>query len=62
MDIWLTGYISHEEFRRKASQVPVGSRVFQYDETRTKNLGVQVAELHPLGELLERVKDWEAQN
>jgi hypothetical protein len=60
MDIWLTGYITHEEFRRKAKHVPEGSRVFQYSVTRTKNLGVPVAELHPLGELLERVKDWQA--
>jgi hypothetical protein len=60
MDIWLTGYITHEEFRRKAKHVPEGSRVFQYSVTRTKNLGVPVAELHPLGELLERVKNWQA--
>ncbi len=60
MDIWLTGYTTHEEFRRKASHVAVGSRVFQYNLTRTKNLGIPVVELHPLGELLERVKDWEA--
>jgi len=59
MDIWLTGYTTHEEFRRKASHVAVGSRVFQYNLTRTKNLGVPVAELHPLGELLERVKNWQ---
>jgi hypothetical protein len=59
MDIWLTGYISHEEFRRKASHVAPGSHVFQYNVTRTKNLEVPVSELHPLGELLERVKAWE---
>jgi hypothetical protein len=60
MDIWLTGYISHEEFRRKASHVAVGSQVFQYNVTRTKNLGVPVADLQPLGELLERVKGWKS--
>jgi hypothetical protein len=62
MDIWLTGYISHEEFRRKASHVPEGSRVFQYNVTRTKNLGMQVSDLHSLDELLEKVKAWEAQH
>jgi hypothetical protein len=60
MDIWLTGYLSHEEFRHKAKHVPEGSRVFQYNMTRTKNLGVPVEELHPLGDLLEKVKNWEA--
>jgi hypothetical protein len=59
MDIWLTGYLSHEEFRLKASHVAEGSHVFQYNVTRTKNLGVAVKELNPLGELLERVKAWE---
>ena len=59
MDIWLTGYISHEEFRRKAKHVAVGSRVFQYNVTRTKNLGLPVAEMDPLGELLEKVKNWQ---
>ncbi len=59
MDIWLTGYTSHEEFRRKASHVAPGSHVFQYNVIRTKNLGVPVSELHPLGELFERVKAWE---
>jgi len=62
MDIWLTGYISHEEFRHKAKHVPEGSRVFQYNVTRTKNLGVQVTELHPLGDLFENVKSWESQH
>jgi hypothetical protein len=62
MDIWLTGYILHEEFQRKASHVPAGSRVFQYNETRTKNLAVPVTELHSLGELLEKVKTWKAQH
>lgn len=59
MDIWLTGYISHEEFRRKEGHVAVGSRVFQYNVTRTKNLGVPIEELNPLGDLFEKVKAWE---
>lgn len=62
MDIWLTGYISHEEFRRKASHVAEGSRVFQYDKTRTKNLAVPIAELNSLGDLFDKVKAWEVQH
>jgi hypothetical protein len=62
MVIWLTGYISHVDFRHKASFVAEGSRVFQYKETRTKNLAVPVAELNPLGDLFEKVKAWEAQH
>ncbi len=59
MDIWLTGYISHEEFRRKASTIFAGSRVFQYSKTQTKNLSVPIADLRSLNDLLERVKTWE---
>ncbi len=59
MDIWLTGYITHEEFRRKASAIFAGSRVFQYSKTQTKNLSVPVTDLRPLNELFERVRAWE---
>ena len=61
MDILLAGYLTHEEFRRKAHVLPVGSRVFQYDQTRTKNLTVPMAELNPLGPLFEKVRAWEAE-
>ena len=59
MDIWLTGYIVHEEFRRKASPIFAGSRVFQYSKTQTKNMSVPVADLRSLNELFGRVKEWE---
>ncbi len=59
MDIWLTGYMAHEEFRQKASTIFAGSRVFQYSKTQTKNLSVPVADLRPLPELFERVRIWE---
>lgn len=59
MDIWLTGYITHEEFRRKASPIFAGSRVFQYSKTQTKNLSVPMADLRSLSELFERVREWE---
>jgi hypothetical protein len=57
MDILLAGFLRREEFNRKAKPVPEGSRVFQYEKTRTKNLAVPVSELDPLSELFERVKE-----
>ena len=60
MDILLAGYLTHEEFRRKAHVLPAGSRVFQYDQTRTKNLAVPVTELNPLVPLFTRVRAWAA--
>ncbi len=61
METWLTGYITREEFRRKASTIYAGSRVFQYSKTQTKNMAVLVESLRPLRELFERVKAWEEQ-
>jgi len=58
MDIWLTGWLAHEDYRRKAHVLPIGSRTFQYDHTRTKNLSVPVTELKPPGNLFERVCEW----
>jgi hypothetical protein len=60
METWLTGYLTRDEFRRKASVIFAGSRVFQYSKTQTKNLSVPVADLRPLAELFERVKAWDA--
>ena len=59
MDIFLAGWMSRAEFRQRAHSILPGSRVFQYDETRVKNLAVDVRELRPLGALLEKVKEWE---
>lgn len=61
MDIWLTGYMTREEFRRKAITIYAGSRVFQYSKTQTKNYSVPVGDLHPLPELFERVRAWETE-
>ena len=55
-DILLAGYITREEFSRRASFIPMGSRVFQYNHTQVKNLAVPVSELRPLLELFERLK------
>src|SRR5271157_3080686 len=56
IDIFLAGWITREEFRRRASLIREGSRVFQYDQTRTKNLAVPISELKPMSELFERVR------
>jgi hypothetical protein len=55
-DIFLAGYLSREEFTRRASFLREGARVFQYDRTRTKNLAVNVCDLRPVSDLLERVQ------
>jgi hypothetical protein len=61
MNILLAGYLTHEEFRRKAHVLPAGSPTFQYDCTRVKNLAAPLTELKPLGGLLALVKAWEAE-
>jgi len=55
-DILLMGYITRDEFSRRASFIQPGSRVFQYNATQVKNLAVPVSDLKPLSELFERVK------
>jgi hypothetical protein len=54
MDVLLAGYITREEFSRRASFIPTGSHVFQYNQTQVKNLAVPVSDLRPLSELFER--------
>jgi hypothetical protein len=58
MRIYLAGWIGREEFRQKAGLLYEGSRVFQYDRTRVRNLAVSVSELQPLAALLARVGAW----
>ena len=60
MGILLAGYLTREEFNRRASFIQAGARVFQYDRTRTKNLAVPVSELKPLSDLFGRVREWSA--
>jgi hypothetical protein len=59
MDILLAGYISREEFGRRAQLIQPGSRVFQYNQTRAKNLAIPFADLKPLTGLFEQVRVWE---
>jgi hypothetical protein len=61
MDIILTGWLTHEDFRRKAKVLNAGAHTFQVDRTRLKNLLVPVGELNPLGRLLEKVRRWEVE-
>jgi hypothetical protein len=58
MDIYLTGWISHAEFYRRALLIKEGSCVFQYHRTHVKHLAVSIADLKPLTELFERVREW----
>jgi hypothetical protein len=58
MGILLAGWLTREEFNRRAAPIREGARVFQYNRTRAKNLAVPVSDLKPLSELIERVKEW----
>jgi len=58
LNVLLAGYLTREEFNREARAILPGTRVFQYDLTRTKNLAVNVSELKPLADLFERVREW----
>jgi hypothetical protein len=60
MDILLTGWLSHEEYRRKAKVLNAGMRTLQVDRTHVKNLLVPIGELNPLRPLFEHVRAWAA--
>lgn len=53
MDIFLAGYISHEEFSRRANPLLPNSKVFQYEHTRVKNLSLPISNLKPIQQLFE---------
>jgi hypothetical protein len=52
-DICVLGWVTRDEFRRRARLIPEGSSVFQFSRTRTKNLAMDVSDLRPLAALLE---------
>jgi hypothetical protein len=56
MDILLAGYLTRAEFNQHAKPIHPGTRVFQYEKTRTKNLAVAVSELKALSGLFEYAK------
>jgi hypothetical protein len=59
MEILITGWLTHADFRSKASVVNAGSLTFPGERTREKNLMVPVSGLNPLDMLLKKVKIWE---
>jgi hypothetical protein len=59
MDIFMTGWLSHEEYRRKAKVLNTGMHTLQVEQTGERNLQVMVQELNPLGPLFERLRKWE---
>jgi hypothetical protein len=61
MGTLFAGYLTRAEFSRRASPIQAGARIFQYDRTRAKNLAVPAADLKPLSELFERVREHNAQ-
>jgi hypothetical protein len=60
-DIVLAGWLSHEEYLRRAKVLNAGMSTFQFAHTRKKNLMVPISELNPLSPLLVRVKRWETE-
>jgi len=58
LDILLAGYLTRAEFNQNARAILPDARVFQYERTHVKNLAVNMADLKPLTELFERVREW----
>jgi hypothetical protein len=61
MEIVLAGYVTRSTFRRRASPMQAGARVFQYRQTPEKHMAMPIADLNPLNELLTQVRVWEAE-
>jgi hypothetical protein len=59
MDIFLAGWLCHEEYQRKAKVMNIGMYTVQFGRTREKNLFVPLVELKPLNPLLVDIKEWE---
>lgn len=58
MEIWMTGWITHDEYRRKSVLLPAGANTLQFSRTRYRNLSLPMTDLHPLEELFEMVHTW----
>jgi hypothetical protein len=61
MEIWLAGWLTLDEYRRKSFVLPAGKHTYQYSRTRFKNLCVPMTELRPSEELFEQVRIWKAE-
>jgi hypothetical protein len=59
MDFFMVGWLSHEDYRRKAKVLNAGMHTLQYEHTEVKNLLVPMVELNPIKPLFERVQAWE---
>jgi hypothetical protein len=59
MDCILTGWLTHEDYLRKASVLKAGMHTLQYDRTREKNLLVPKAALNLLALLFTHLKEWQ---
>jgi hypothetical protein len=59
MDILVTGYITHGEYRRQSHLLQPGSPTFIYPHTKTKNLSLPVAGLRPVRELVQAAHEWQ---
>jgi hypothetical protein len=60
MDIFLAGWLTHDEFHHHASRLGPGVHTLQFDRTRVNNLQVPMSELNPIGSLLEQVRKSDA--
>jgi hypothetical protein len=60
MEILLAGWLTRENYRRKAVVLNPGMRTMLSDRRREKNLLVPVEDLNPLAPLLSKVKAWAA--
>jgi hypothetical protein len=60
MDIFLMGWLTHEEYRRRAKVLNAGMHTFQFERTREKSLLVPMEELNPLKPLFKRIQIWAA--
>ncbi len=58
MEIYLAGYISQGEFRRRSRRLPPGSPTLQYASTRTENMALPIRELRPMADLFTRARNW----
>ena len=61
LEIWLAGWLSLEEYRRRAVILPAGQSSYQFARTRHKNLSVPMTELQPLENLFEQIRTWQAE-
>jgi hypothetical protein len=55
-EVFIAGWLTKAEFRRRSRRLPAGSRVRQYRRTQTENRSVPVTALRSIRELAELIK------